>query len=167
MRLPAEEKSQLWAVLIWNWRSLIKLSRKRRWWFLRLTCNVQEFQQDIQVLNKDKMSAANKVASLEETTYEWIESFGGLLPLTFRTLGADHPLFVCNSVILAYWGREVWPTLTIRWRSSKKFKERWRRRKSIPRLWIWSGLLISFFLQHMAFWGRIDFYKGSKRGKPI
>ena len=34
--------------------------------------NVQEFQHDIQVLNKDKTSAANKVASLE-ATYEWIE----------------------------------------------------------------------------------------------
>ena len=34
--------------------------------------NVQEFQHDIQVLNKDKTSSANKVASLE-ATYEWIE----------------------------------------------------------------------------------------------
>jgi len=34
--------------------------------------NVQELQHDIQVLNKDKTSSANKVASLE-ATYEWIE----------------------------------------------------------------------------------------------
>ena len=33
---------------------------------------VQEFQHDIQVLTKDKTSAANKVAGLE-ATYEWIE----------------------------------------------------------------------------------------------
>jgi structural maintenance of chromosome 2 len=34
--------------------------------------NVQEFQHDIQSLNKEKTSAANKVTSLE-ATYEWIE----------------------------------------------------------------------------------------------
>lgn len=33
--------------------------------------NVQEIQHDIQALNKDKTSAANKVTSLE-ATYQWI-----------------------------------------------------------------------------------------------
>jgi len=34
--------------------------------------SIQEFQHDIQVLNKDKTSAVNKVTSLE-AAYEWIE----------------------------------------------------------------------------------------------
>ena len=34
--------------------------------------SIQEFLHDIQVLNKDKTSAANKVSNLE-AAYEWIE----------------------------------------------------------------------------------------------
>ena len=47
--------------------------------------NVQEFQHDIQVLNKDKTSAANKVAGLE-ATFEWIaqdKEWGFYLPSAF------------------------------------------------------------------------------------
>ena len=50
--------------------------------------NVQEFQHDIQVLNKDKTSAANKVAGLE-ATFEWIaqdKELGCCLPFAFQEL---------------------------------------------------------------------------------
>jgi structural maintenance of chromosome 2 len=44
--------------------------------------NVQEFQHDIQLLNKDKTSAANKVAGLE-ATYEWIAQDNEWVVATF------------------------------------------------------------------------------------
>lgn len=50
--------------------------------------SVQEFQHDIQVLTKDKTSAANKVAGLE-ATYEWIAQDKEWVATSFRLLGAN------------------------------------------------------------------------------
>lgn len=51
--------------------------------------SVQEFQHDIQVLTKDKTSAANKVAGLE-ATHEWIaQDKEWVCYPSFHILGAD------------------------------------------------------------------------------
>ena len=53
-------------------KELGKVIKEKKAMISQADLNVQELQHEIQVLNKDKTSAANKVSSLE-ATHEWIE----------------------------------------------------------------------------------------------
>ena len=66
-------------------KELSRVIKEKKAKISQVDLNIQEFQHDIQVLTKDKTSAANKVTGLE-ATYEWIahdKEWGYYLPSAF------------------------------------------------------------------------------------